>query len=154
MHLSDVPGLAKQTSTPPESSVSQRASAPFISSHPLLEEYAAHVISNIDALATLQGQSSNPVRLIAKGTGPASLRRPRQSPATPCPRQPRIPRNASDPGPLGARRDDRRHLGALVSSSRRRPSSMPSALARLRPAMTRSRIIERSNSRRKCSDAE
>ena len=52
--ISDVPGLAKQTSTPPESSVSQRASAPFISSHPLLEEYAAHVISNIDALATLK----------------------------------------------------------------------------------------------------
>jgi hypothetical protein len=57
----------------------------------------------------------------------------------------KIPSNAADPSPLSARRHDRCDL-VRVGSSRRRPSWMPSALARLRPAMTRSRIIERSNS--------
>jgi hypothetical protein len=37
-------------------------------------------------------------------------------------------------------------LSASLSSNRRRPSWVPSALARLRPAITRSRIIARSNS--------
>jgi hypothetical protein len=55
---------------------------------------------------------------------------------------------AADAGPRGPRCDDRRHLvPASLSSSRRRPSWMPSALAPHRSAMTRSRIIERSNTK-------